>query len=210
MTEANYENAGIIAVIQLSTVTSDYIIDVFRLRNELRKTENNYLRDTFSNPGVTKIMHGCDNDLRYLIADLGWTTQTIFDTGQAFAFLQRILSPKQINLTEQKLTQSNKVDQQDLKQPLISDKKSKKSQDEQQSEHILLWKKQVNIMSLDKLSMILLGKEMDKFYQVADWRIRPLKKELLQYAREDSHYLISMYLIIITLINPLLFNNPRK
>ncbi|BGO99413.1 hypothetical protein RTG_02115 [Rhodotorula toruloides ATCC 204091] len=35
--------------------------------------------------------------------------------------------------------------------------------------------------------------EPDKRYQLADWRIRPLPKEMLQYARSDTHYLLSIY-----------------
>ncbi|XP_063224220.1 exosome complex component 10 homolog [Bacillus rossius redtenbacheri] len=33
----------------------------------------------------------------------------------------------------------------------------------------------------------------DKKYQLADWRIRPLPKELVKYAREDTHYLLCIY-----------------
>jgi len=46
---------------------------------------------------------------------------------------------------------------------------------------------------------------MDKFYQVANWRLRPLNGDMLNYAREDSHYLIALYLILNKLLNPLLF-----
>ncbi|GAA5924658.1 hypothetical protein JCM1841_006378 [Sporobolomyces salmonicolor] len=35
--------------------------------------------------------------------------------------------------------------------------------------------------------------EPDKRYQLADWRIRPLPKEMLQYARSDTHFLLSIY-----------------
>ncbi|GAA6007664.1 hypothetical protein JCM10207_004833 [Rhodosporidiobolus poonsookiae] len=35
--------------------------------------------------------------------------------------------------------------------------------------------------------------EPDKRYQLADWRIRPLPKEMLHYARSDTHYLLSIY-----------------
>ncbi|KAG0667231.1 exosome nuclease subunit [Rhodotorula mucilaginosa] len=35
--------------------------------------------------------------------------------------------------------------------------------------------------------------EADKRYQLADWRIRPLPKEMLHYARSDTHYLLSIY-----------------
>ncbi|XP_069106057.1 exosome complex component 10-like [Argopecten irradians] len=37
------------------------------------------------------------------------------------------------------------------------------------------------------------GVEADKQYQLADWRIRPLPKELISYAREDTHYLLYLY-----------------
>ncbi|CDZ96833.1 Exosome 3'-5' exoribonuclease complex, subunit PM/SCL-100 (Rrp6) [Phaffia rhodozyma] len=33
----------------------------------------------------------------------------------------------------------------------------------------------------------------DKRYQLADWRIRPLPQEMLEYARSDTHYLIYIY-----------------
>ncbi|KAL5015456.1 hypothetical protein ScPMuIL_009726 [Solemya velum] len=35
--------------------------------------------------------------------------------------------------------------------------------------------------------------QADKQYQLADWRIRPLPKELVKYAREDTHYLLYVY-----------------
>lgn len=33
----------------------------------------------------------------------------------------------------------------------------------------------------------------DKKQQLADWRRRPLSKEMLKYAREDTHYLLYIY-----------------
>ena len=37
------------------------------------------------------------------------------------------------------------------------------------------------------------GVEVDKKYQLADWRIRPIPDEMLHYAREDTHYLLYIY-----------------
>jgi exosome complex exonuclease RRP6 len=34
---------------------------------------------------------------------------------------------------------------------------------------------------------------VDKKYQLEDWRIRPLPQEMVNYAREDTHYLIYIY-----------------
>lgn len=35
--------------------------------------------------------------------------------------------------------------------------------------------------------------DADKKYQLADWRIRPLPKEMLHYARSDTHFLLYIY-----------------
>ncbi|XP_017481740.1 PREDICTED: exosome component 10 [Rhagoletis zephyria] len=35
--------------------------------------------------------------------------------------------------------------------------------------------------------------EVDKTFQLADWRIRPLPNELVSYARQDTHYLIYIF-----------------
>ena len=35
-------------------------------------------------------MHGCDSDLKYLVADLGIVTINLIDTARAFAFIQRL------------------------------------------------------------------------------------------------------------------------
>jgi ribonuclease D len=48
-------------------------------------------------------------------------------------------------------------------------------------------------VSLEKLCDKFLGIQLDKFFQVADWRIRPLPQGMLDYARSDSHYLIPLY-----------------
>ncbi len=33
----------------------------------------------------------------------------------------------------------------------------------------------------------------DKKYQLADWRQRPIPSEMMRYAREDTHYLLYIY-----------------
>ncbi|KAM0787605.1 hypothetical protein ACM66B_003673 [Microbotryomycetes sp. NB124-2] len=47
--------------------------------------------------------------------------------------------------------------------------------------------------SLASLLHRFVGFEADKRYQVADWRIRPLPKEMLHYARSDTHFLLDVY-----------------
>lgn len=78
----------VLSLMQLSTEESDYIIDCFMVRDLLRSQQHpKSLRSIFSNPKITKIMHGCDSDLKYLVADLGIVTVNLIDTARAFAFV---------------------------------------------------------------------------------------------------------------------------
>ncbi|XP_013876478.1 exosome complex component 10 [Austrofundulus limnaeus] len=47
--------------------------------------------------------------------------------------------------------------------------------------------------SLDHLLKHFCSVDSDKRYQLADWRIRPLPDEMIQYARTDTHYLLYIY-----------------
>ncbi|KAL8125542.1 protein RRP6-like 1 isoform X1 [Apium graveolens] len=47
--------------------------------------------------------------------------------------------------------------------------------------------------SLEYLLNHFCGVAANKEYQNADWRLRPLTKEMLRYAREDTHYLLHIY-----------------
>lgn len=47
--------------------------------------------------------------------------------------------------------------------------------------------------SLDHLLKHYCSVDSDKRYQLADWRIRPLPEEMVQYARTDTHYLLYIY-----------------
>lgn len=47
--------------------------------------------------------------------------------------------------------------------------------------------------SLDHLLKHYCSVDSDKRYQLADWRIRPLPEEMVQYARSDTHFLLYIY-----------------
>ncbi|KAJ8257617.1 hypothetical protein GJAV_G00187740 [Gymnothorax javanicus] len=47
--------------------------------------------------------------------------------------------------------------------------------------------------SLEHILKLYCSVDSDKRYQLADWRIRPLPEEMLQYARADTHYLLYAY-----------------
>lgn len=117
-------------------------------------------------------MHGCDSDIRYLVADLDISTANLFDTARAFAFIQKVPPLAKLG----------------------SDSSFKVT-------------KNVALTSLENLAHFFLGVEMDKQFQVADWRVRPLLTGMLDYARSDSHYLIALYAILVKLLNPFAFES---
>ena len=45
------------------------------------------LKALFIDKSITKILHGCDSDIKYLVADLGVVTVNLFDTARAFSFI---------------------------------------------------------------------------------------------------------------------------
>ena len=54
------------------------------------------------------------------------------------------------------------------------------------------------VLGLNKLSYAFLLSHYcsvltDKQYQLADWRQRPLSKEMIHYARLDTHYLLEIF-----------------
>ena len=48
---------------------------------------------------------------------------------------------------------------------------------------------------------MVLDVHLDKFFAVADWRIRPLPDGMFDYARSDSHFLIPIYLILMNMLS---------
>ena len=77
----------IISLIQISTNQSDYIFDTFPLRDQIRAdTSPGSLKSIFRDQNVTKIFHGFDADLKFLLSDLEIVTINIFDTGKTFQF----------------------------------------------------------------------------------------------------------------------------
>jgi exosome complex exonuclease RRP6 len=41
---------------------------------------------------------------------------------------------------------------------------------------------------------------MDKTFQVADWRIRPIPKRMLNYAKEDSSIVVYLFFLQLSLL----------
>jgi len=80
---------GITCLMQISTRTHDYIVDTLELRDDMH-----ILNQVFTDPKITKVLHGCDSDVLWLQRDFGLYLVNVFDTGQA----ARILNFSRFNL----------------------------------------------------------------------------------------------------------------
>lgn len=125
---------GFTCLIQISTRDNDYIVDPLKLRGKLT-----ILNEVFTNPRITKVLHGGDYDILWLQRDCGVYVVNLFDTHQAAVVLEY---PHR---------------------------------------------------SLAALLSRFCHIEANKVYQRADWRIRPLPCDFINYARQDSHYLLYIY-----------------
>ena len=76
---------GFIALVQISTRDEDFLIDAIALHRSM----GDALNEVFTNPRITKVMHGADAALQWLQRDLGIYVVGLFDTGQA----ARVLEP---------------------------------------------------------------------------------------------------------------------
>ncbi len=124
---------GFTSLIQLSTRTTDYVVDPFPLFHELGSKFNKFTTD----PRIRKTFHGADMDIQWLQRDFGVYVVNMFDTGQAARALGLAGGFGLANL-------------------------------------------------LDTFCKV----KANKRFQTSDWRTRPLPKDMLQYARTDTHYLL--------------------
>ncbi|KXZ56029.1 hypothetical protein GPECTOR_2g1581 [Gonium pectorale] len=66
-------------LMQISTRTTDYVVDALVLRSQLGPA----LARVFADPQVVKVLHGADGDVEWLQRDFGLFLVNMFDTGQA-------------------------------------------------------------------------------------------------------------------------------
>lgn len=67
-----------------------------------------------------------------------------------------------------------------------------------------------NLESYASLVKEFFGVRIDKTYQVSDWRLRPLPKPMMQYARTDSHYLPELYTRLRSSMTEGMLNNLQR
>ncbi|CAD2214896.1 PMC2NT (NUC016) domain/3'-5' exonuclease/HRDC domain containing protein, putative [Angomonas deanei] len=128
-----YSYQGFTCLMQISTRTTDYIIDCIKLRSNM-----GLLAPVFLNGKILKVFHGAREDVRWLQKDFGLYLINFFDTSLA---LQALHMPYSL------------------------------------------------AFAVDHFCQI----KLNKRFQTADWRVRPLPSEMVHYARQDTHYLLYIY-----------------
>ncbi|MCK5794239.1 MAG: HRDC domain-containing protein [Anaerolineales bacterium] len=121
-----------VCLIQISTNTTDYIIDPLSL-DDLAP-----LGQIFKNPEVEKVFHASEYDILIMNDDFNFEFSNLFDTMLAAQILGR------------------------------------------------------EKLGLDTLMEEIVGVQVNKKYQRANWGKRPLSNDMLQYAQMDTHYLIKI------------------
>jgi len=74
---------GFVCLMQISTREEDFLVDTLELRTSLH-----ILNESFTNPRITKVLHGGDSDILWLQRDFGLYVVGAFDTGQAARVLE--------------------------------------------------------------------------------------------------------------------------
>lgn len=140
-----------------------------------------------ADPEVVKVLHGADSDIKWLQRDFGIYVVSLFDTGQA----ARVLGYPSFGLAYLLKTfcgvDADKAYQvRTIPSPLASLLSLGPSALEPQVCPPCL---------ADGAHFVLPTLESDSSgcAQMADWRCRPLTAEMLQYARDDTHYLLYIY-----------------
>jgi len=128
---------GFVCLIQISSRTRDFIFDSLALGIRLKSLESLFL-----NPSILKVMHGANQDMKWLQCDYGAYMLNLFDTGQC----ARLLELPSFGLAFA-------------------------------TQHYC----HVDVTA------------MKAQYQNCDWRQRPLSREQVQYARDDTHYLLYIH-----------------
>lgn len=75
---------GFTCLMQLSTRSADYLVDVLALRSSIGPV----LGPIFADPARVKVLHGADSDIVWLQRDFGIYLANLFDTGQAARVLR--------------------------------------------------------------------------------------------------------------------------
>ena len=103
-------------MIQISTSTTDYILDILALRPVIKE----YLNGIFGDPKIVKIFYSGDNDLFWLKRDFSISVCNYFDVPIAALFLNKTIDCSLANLIDT-FCESGKMDRKKKKILQVSD-----------------------------------------------------------------------------------------
>lgn len=164
---------GFLCLMQISTREEDFVVDVIRLRKEVREGK---LGGVLADPSIIKV--GC-LFVRWFISDI--FPRCFTERRATYCGYSRIsismLSVSLILIMRPRFCVSRRnLD------PCVAC-----------TDDVYLPTLDYPQHSLASLLALFCDFTADKRYQVADWRIRPLPHDMLHYARSDTHFLLYVY-----------------
>ena len=166
---------GFTCLMQISTRNQDYIVDTLALREELYK-----LNLITTDENIVKVFHGGQADILWLQKDLGAGFE---NESKNFKFSHKI---RKYFWKKSKLKVSNIFEY--FSNTTFGIYVVNMFDTFHASKKLQLPKH-----SYDFLLQHYCKVRVDKRYQLADWRVRPIPAEMLRYAREDTHYLLYIF-----------------
>jgi cation-transporting P-type ATPase D len=144
------------------------------------------LQPIFANPAICKVFHGADSDILWLQRDFHIYIANLFDTARvSLFFLEYAHSQAMSSPWHSTVNHFAFVSRPGLFADCLIGK----------SEWVCLHLQACDVLGKPQRSLAYLlqtycGIAVNKVYQRADWRLRPLSTEMEQYARTDAHYLL--------------------
>jgi cation-transporting P-type ATPase D len=144
------------------------------------------LQPIFANPAICKVFHGADSDILWLQRDFHIYIANLFDTARvSLFFLEYAHSQAMSSPWHSSVNHFAFVSRPGLFAGCLIGK----------SDWVCLHLQACDVLGKPQRSLAYLlqtycGIAVNKVYQRADWRLRPLSTEMEQYARTDAHYLL--------------------
>lgn len=162
-----------LAIIQLSTWSEVFILDVIALMDNVKDSEMQlFANNFFANPHVLKLGYGVNSDFQNLVSTCPVFKESVT---QLTRFVDLCPLSKQI-----------------LKIPSVCQRVGVRMQGVSARQRACIAEER----GLSELVFLCLGMPLDKTYQLSDWERRPLSEEQLLYAALDAYCLLEIYEVL--------------
>lgn len=162
-----------LSIIQLSTWTEVFILDVIAMTDNVRDSEiQQFAESFFANPQVLKLGYGVDSDFRNLVSSCPLYEHALKRLAR---FVDLCPLSKEI-----------------LRIPSVQRKVNSRMHSVSVRERACIEEER----GLSELVFLCLGQPLDKTYQISDWERRPLSEDQLTYAALDAFCLLEIYEVL--------------